>query len=93
MAVNPCSAGINEIYNSSLIKVYPNPAKDKLIVSINNNGNSAIVITDMLGKSVKQIKTSELQTEINVSDLQDGVYFVQLMQGNKSFVDKVVISK
>jgi PKD repeat protein len=85
--------GINEISKSGLLKVYPNPAKDKLIVSVSNNGTSIITISDVLGKAVKQIKTSELQTEINVSDLQDGIYFIQLTQDNENYVEKVIINK
>ena len=85
--------GINEINKSGLLKVYPNPAKDKLVVSVSNTGNSIITISDVLGKAVKQIKTSELQTEINVSDLQDGIYFIQLTQDNTSYVEKVIINK
>jgi hypothetical protein len=87
------TTGINVINNFGLLKVYPNPAKDKLIVSLSNNGSSTIVITDMLGKTVRQIKTNELQTQINVSDLQDGIYFIRLTQDNASYVEKIIISK
>lgn len=86
-------AGIGQINMQGLLKVYPNPAKDKLIVRVNKNGNSTIDITDLLGKAVKQITTGELQTEINVSDLQAGIYFIKLTQDNVSYVEKIVISK
>lgn len=86
-------SGINEINDMSLLKVYPNPAKDKLIVTISKNGNSTIVITDVLGKMVRMIKTAELQTQINVSDLQGGIYFIKLTQNNTSYVEKIIISR
>ncbi len=86
-------SGINEINKSGLLKVYPNPAKDVLVVSMSSNGSSAIVITDVLGKTVRQLKTNELQTEINISDLQDGIYFIKLTQYNASYVEKIIISK
>ena len=86
-------SGINEINNMTLLRVYPNPAKDKLIVTISNSGNSTIVITDVLGKMVSKIKTAEMQTQINVSDLQDGIYFIKLTQNNASYVEKIIISR
>ncbi len=85
--------GINEINGQGLLRVYPNPAKDKIIVSMSNTETSNIVITDVLGKTVRQIKTNEMQTQINVSDLQDGIYFIKLAQDNASYVQKIVISK
>ena len=87
------TVGIHEIGNQELLKVYPNPAKDKIIVRVSKNGNSNILITDMLGKKIKEIKTTELQTEINVSDLQGGVYFIKLTIGNENSVQKIIIQK
>lgn len=82
----------NENGNKKL-KVFPNPAKDKLIVSIPKNGKSTILIIDMLGKAVKQLITDEYQTELDVSDLKDGIYFVKHNHDNTSYVEKVIISK
>jgi hypothetical protein len=87
------ATGINEINKQGILKVYPNPAKDKLIVSVSKNGNSTIGITDILGKAVKSITTTELQTAINVSDLESGVYFIKLTQDGTSYVEKFIISK
>ena len=85
--------GINDMKNNGLLKIFPNPANDKLIVNVNKNGNSNIVITDILGKKIKHIKTTELQIEINISDLQSGVYFIRLTQENVNSVQKIVIRR
>jgi hypothetical protein len=87
------TTGIREENNNGLLKVYPNPANDKLIIRVNKNGNNDIVIADVIGRKVKQIKTSELQTEINVSDLKSGIYFITLTQDNMNYVQKIVIRK
>ncbi len=87
-------SGIREIKNDIGLRVYPNPAKDKLMVYTNrNSAGSAIAITDVLGKTIKTLKTSELSTEINVTDLQSGVYFIKVTQGNNSNTQKIIISK
>ncbi len=74
--------------------IYPNPAKDKLVVSINSNSvGSTIVITDILGKTIKELKTNEPDIEINVTDLQSGVYFIKLTQNDNCNTQKLVIDK
>ncbi|MES2397701.1 MAG: LamG-like jellyroll fold domain-containing protein [Bacteroidota bacterium] len=85
--------GIKDVNINGLFKIYPNPANDKLFVSVNKNSTGNIVITDVLGKKVKQIKTTELKTEINISDLQSGIYFITLTQENMNSVQKIIISK
>lgn len=67
-----------EIKNT-VIKVYPNPAKDVLHVS----GTSQLIrITDISGREVM----SSMKQDINVSKLPTGIYFVKT--GN--FVGKFV---
>lgn len=88
------SASIHEeVLDSKMLNVYPNPAKETLFVNVRTSGNNTIVITDVIGKTVKQIKTDDSQTEINISDLQNGVYFVKAIQGNTYSVQKVIVNK
>jgi hypothetical protein len=86
-------SGIDEVQNAVLVKVYPNPAKDMLIVRVNKNGNNNIVITDVIGKTLKEVNSNELETEINVSNLPNGIYFIKLSQANTNQVQKIIISK
>jgi hypothetical protein len=39
--------------------------------------NAIISITDVLGKEIKQIKTESKRTNIDVSELKQGVYFIK----------------
>lgn len=75
------------------VKVYPNPAKEVFTVFTSQNGASTIVITDLLGKTVKQLTANDSRTEVDAMDMQNGVYFVKVTQGNMSTTQKVVISK
>ena len=59
-------------------RIFPNPAKDQLTIS-NVEAYSNIQILDITGKLVKQYATEQFNSiTINVSDLQNGVYFVKL---------------
>lgn len=62
-------------FESSLFDIYPNPTSSILNISNNNNFNiKNISITDINGRVVKNQEGS--LTQINVSDLNAGVYFV-----------------
>ena len=66
---------INHIENVSL-KVYPNPVKAELQIESGNLKISQIRIVDLFGKTIYQF--SELENQINVSSLSQGIYFVKL---------------
>ena len=60
--------------------VYPNPANDRLFFNQNNDTRDlTYIISDLLGKS---IVTSRVETDyIDISMLENGVYFIQLNNG------------
>jgi hypothetical protein len=57
-------------------KIYPNPAQN--VIRLSNIDLSDIVITDVTGKTVVSMKNVTDSSEINVSDLVSGVYFVSV---------------
>lgn len=69
--------------------VYPSPAKDNLNIAITSTKNEkvAIVITDISGKTIRQINTSLVQgdnnLEINVSALAKGSYYIRLIMNDE----------
>ncbi len=59
------------------INVYPNPAQDKLIVESNETIKS-IKLIDIRGNIIKNKFADELKYELNVHQLNSGVYFLQI---------------
>ena len=73
------------------IKIYPNPVQNILNLELPHEiKNFKVEITDMSGKLI--IK-SEMETAINVSKLQDGVYFCTVNTGEESIIRKIIIKK
>ena len=67
----------SEDFNNTLISVYPNPATTILNITNSNNFDiKNISVTDINGRVVKN-QVGAL-TQINVSDLNAGVYFVTI---------------
>ena len=72
---------------SKLFSVYPNPAKDIVVVTVNKlASNNTLVIIDEKGKVIKQTTLSATNTPISVKGLADGLYHIQLLEkgGNAS---------
>ena len=72
---------------SSDINIYPNPAKDNLVVK---GSYDYIEIFDLLGKS---LLFSNDQTNINVSNLDPGMYILEIKSDEKSISTKIQISR
>ncbi|MGX7666558.1 T9SS type A sorting domain-containing protein [Flavobacterium pedocola] len=74
------------------LSVYPNPAND--VVNITNNGAlqiNKVTVTDINGRTVKTINLDGVsESQINVSELNAGVYFVNIDTNEGSATKKVV---
>ena len=68
------TAGIEEITQEKIISIYPNPAKDR--VTIHADGD--IKIIDNKGQIVREIKNIKGVKDINVSDFETGVYYINV---------------
>ncbi len=97
-SVSICTSINNISSNQNLmLQIYPNPAND--VITINYDGlnetNSSIEITNTVGKIIMiQDVANETLKNINVSNLSNGIYFVQLKQNGKSIATKkLVINK
>ena len=73
--VNVTYLGIKENNNSFSFEVYPNPATTSLTIS-KEEGTATIIITDVFGKEIKQNQTENKTTDIDISNLQNGIYFI-----------------
>lgn len=83
------TAGIKDnLYNT--VKMFPNPTKDVVQFSKNSNEQLDIEIFDVLGKSLMAVKN--VQSEVNISSLRTGVYFVQMTLGTKATTKKLVVN-
>jgi hypothetical protein len=67
----------NESYAFNGLNYYPNPVKNSLSIS-NSSELTQVEITSVLGQTMISKNLNELQTEIDLSNLENGVYFVKV---------------
>ena len=71
-----------------VFSVSPNPASSEVRISSAMNGEANVSIYDMTGRCVKEIRVADISdATINVSDINKGVYFINV-DGN---VKKLII--
>ena len=87
------TTGLNALSNNNNeISIYPNPATTSMQISFSGNtANNTLVITDMLGNTVKQVSDINNQVSINVADLAEGVYNISLQSDAGTINKKIVI--
>lgn len=82
----PSSISENNINNN--ITIFPNPVKDQLTITTENEKINSIKIMDVTGKTTKIV--TENTTNINVADLAKGLYILQIQTdkgiGTKRFI-------
>ena len=75
------------------LKLYPNPAKDHLTVSLSiGEGAKTVRLYNMLGEQIFTSSFNGLQTIIDVGDLTNGVYFVEV-QNEKGVMRKKFVKQ
>jgi hypothetical protein len=70
------TVGISEIEKHSGIQVYPNPMQSTVMIEMVSVGWKHLVVTDVSGRVVHNLSTSENKVQMDLSFLQSGIYFV-----------------
>ncbi|MDC1195643.1 T9SS type A sorting domain-containing protein, partial [Flavobacteriaceae bacterium] len=82
------TAGLEDISANS-VKMYPNPANGVVYFSTTANDALTVSVFDLLGKQV--MDAQNVQSQLNISSLNPGMYFVKMTQGASSATKKLVV--
>lgn len=89
------AAGIEEgAFAESGVKVYPNPSKDGYF-NVDYTQANSILVFDVLGVQVSEEKLAQENGSVtlDLSNLRNGIYFLQVSDGIRMSEHKVIISK
>ena len=87
---------VDKVIAKEEIEVYPNPANSILNINFIGETNAEGLNVDLRNIYGQLIMSENLRgsTQIDVSNLADGLYFVHVYnQGEKGVIKKIVISK
>ncbi len=82
------------------LEIYPNPCHNDTRVRylINDKQLTICDLYQVLGMKIRRLVNEEkvpgtYELNIDVSDLESGIYFIKLMSGNRSVVKKLIVNK
>ena len=82
------TSGIKEIPNNDIMKFYPNPATSN--ITIITSGKANISILNIEGQVKKNITTNTNKTNIDISSLSSGIYFIKVQSENGIVTKKFI---
>ncbi len=82
-------SGIEDEY-AKQVKVYPNPCNNKIEIEMPDSSIKQIDIYNITGVKVKSLFAYDI-AKINVSDLLNGLYFIQITSGKITITKKIEI--
>jgi len=84
---------VKEISGPKQIVIYPNPASEQVFVMMDQKNDLVeILLYDMTGKVVKAQKHSDSSVAgLNIKDLQEGIYLLNIRTGNSVYNSKIIV--
>lgn len=83
------NTAINKIANVNTL-IYPNPTNNSFVIDY--NGFIQVKIYDMLGKEILT-QNANGKTEINISNLSNGIYIVKILSENKVIGNSKIVKQ
>jgi hypothetical protein len=91
VTVSTC-AGIENYASSNNVSVYPNPSNGLVTISLTNlEANTIMYVTNMIGQEVIKTAVKDLNTNLDFSNLQKGIYTLTVTNGKDKSVSKLII--
>ncbi|HEX7413237.1 MAG TPA: T9SS type A sorting domain-containing protein [Bacteroidia bacterium] len=78
-------------YNNQ-VSVYPNPSTGLVTISISNIANGTVMyVTNMLGQEVIKTSIKDVNTNIDLTSLQKGMYMLTITNSESKHIEKLII--
>ncbi len=77
--------------DNSVIKIFPNPSKDKISLQMRRKGDYLIVVNDTSGRAVKQEKFSGNNTSLHLGSNGPGTYIISVYNEGKFITSSKII--
>lgn len=92
------SVGLNDFENNDYdISLFPNPTSEFIAIQVRSlvRDDLRFQLVDQTGKVLQEIRINKGRTSgyFDIQTLYNGIYFVKLINGSSTYMEKVVVSK
>ncbi len=84
---------VNDIQNSDLINIYPNPTSGDFIIESMGDKIQSVVIFNALGEQIIINNNISSKINVNLSNYSNGIYYLLVYTLNETYSEKVVLTK
>jgi len=93
--ITPVTTGIENISTENNVIIYPNPTRDIINIALGQTpaANTRVIISDVVGHKVLETQVLNTYTQINLTGLASGVYFINIRSENVNYTDRIVIQR
>lgn len=90
---NLTTLGLNEAANNLFVEVYPNPAREVATVVLDTKEDTKIQVVSMNGSVAAEMNVGAgfQKVELNTRELNNGVYFVNVVNANNATTQRLVV--
>ena len=85
------TTGINEIKTGTAINIYPNPVRYNLNIEFPTEGRYNLSLTNVFGQVISSNQFYGVKTDLDVSGLSGGIYFVRVYNEHSEEVTKILV--
>lgn len=90
--IRPCGDGVEEGAQDVVYNIYPNPAKDYVVVNSAMDADATITFVNLAGQTVKSFNKALTTGENTISiDLESGIYFCTVNANGFNKTVKVIV--
>lgn len=90
-ACNKGTVGIIETKEENFFIAYPNPSKDKVFLKLSFAIKECVLtLFDLNGRELIREQINNNDTQIDISSLSKGIYYIKLINDNSVFVKKIL---
>jgi hypothetical protein len=85
--------GVNDEENAAQVKVFPNPASDKITIELAEdvNRNTVMRLYDSAGVMIRKQKLVARKTDLSTDHVKPGLYLLQIRLKDETVTRKIMI--
>ena len=100
LEIQNLDTAVDDFVDEQNFDVIPNPASDQVLVSLNLEDTAddmQITIVDITGRLIQELsvtdKSLRIREEIDISDLESGIYLVNVIFNNRDIITKKLVKQ
>ncbi|NTW31840.1 MAG: T9SS type A sorting domain-containing protein [Bacteroidetes bacterium] len=93
--LSDATSGIKDNYNNNNFNLYPNPASDFVTLNIDNSNHEEAILNiyNIIGELIRSETIQKNQQQINVGNLNNGIYVLEIKSNGWSEKQKLMIQR